>query len=135
MIVADEQEHRARPVQRPQDGAGICLCPLQTSHTTHLGQTRGHCPVSARLGMEARFFGSSPATQDPSAGPGPCLLVRPSEAQGQWSRVTAGRRWPAGPNTGPALLVPAAPTPQDRRGTVPLSTGLSPQAGHSLTCC
>lgn len=64
--------------------------PLQTSHTTHLEQTHGHCPVSARLSTEARLFGSSPATQDPSTGPGLCLLVRHSEAQGQWSYVTAG---------------------------------------------
>lgn len=76
MMVAHEREHRARLVRRPHVSAGTCLRPLRTSHTTHLGQTRGHCPGSAWLGMEARLFGSSPAAQDPSAGLGyACLSV------------------------------------------------------------
>lgn len=93
MMVADEREQRARLVRRPQVRAGACLRPLWTSHTTHLGQTRRHCPASAGVGVEARLFGSSPAAQDPSAGPGyACLsnIVKP-RANGvvQWP-VDAG---------------------------------------------
>lgn len=73
-----------------EDRTGPVPSPTADLTHTHLGQTCGHCPVSAQLGIEARLFGSSPAAQDPSTGPGLCLLVGHSEAQDQWSRVTAG---------------------------------------------